>query len=137
MIRSPYRFPSYEPRFVIEDYNPAALHHAIALWKNHDWRHDDSVTHVARYPDTLLMTRGDHPGPFHPWEKLPVPLAPADIVPFITSWLATAEVDEPEPNFDGSEAKGFSAFWGYFRGEEADNIYGSFVVKTKWFEIHK
>ena len=136
MIRSPFRFDSYEPRFVIEHYDPRLLAHAIALWVSCDY-HGGPVTHAARSPTTLLLTRGDHPGPFHPWEKLPRPLAMDEVAPYIASWLKTATVEEPEPNFDGSEAKGYSAFWGYWRGEELEHGYGCFIVQTKWFEIHK
>lgn len=134
MIVSPFRFASYEPRFVIEDYNVASLHHAIALWRQLTFR-DEAVTFAAAYPTALLLTGGDHPGPFHPWR--PVSLARADVVAYILKWLDTAEVAEPRPNFDGTEAKGFCAFWGYFNSEELAHGYGSFIVTTKWFEIHK
>lgn len=132
MITSPFRFASYEPRFAIEHHDPRALRHAVELWQDLTFRRGP-VTHAATYPSALLLTGGEHPGPFHPWRRVDAP----DVVDYVTTWLATATVDEPQPNFDGAEAKGFCAFWGYFNGAELDHGYGAFVVTTKWIEIHK
>lgn len=134
MNRAPFHFASYEPRFVLEDHTIASLHHAVALWQRMTFR-PGPVTFAAVYPTMLLLRSGEHPGPFHPWQ--PVEIALADVPAYVAAWLHSATVDEPMPNFDGGETLGYSAFWGYFRGEEVDHSYGALVITTKWFEIHK
>jgi hypothetical protein len=134
-FRSPFRFDSYEPRFAIEDFDTRSLVHAVELWQQMSFK-PGPVTFAAKYPNALLLCAGDHHPPIHPFE--PVSVAVEDVVAYVRAWFETATVEEPRPNFDGDEFKGFCAFPGYFVGQELEpHAYDCFVVVTKWIEIHK
>lgn len=134
MNRASFHFDSYEPRFVIEDYAIASLHHAVALWQRMTFR-PGPVTFAASSPAMLLLTSDPYRKPWHPWQ--PLTLALADVPGYVATWLRSARCDEAMPNFDGGVELGYSAFYGYFRSEEVEHAYGALVVTPKWFEIHK
>jgi hypothetical protein len=134
---SPFASQSWEPRFVVEHYNEAALHSAIELWASM-WHIgfatlDSTVRHVTMRPDCLLV---EHPNARdHAGEPLPEPVALRELTPWIMAWLHTATYPD-QPWFDGGEQKGFCVFWAHYQCAES-GAYGSLVVIPKWFELHK
>lgn len=141
--RPPITSHSWEPRFAIEHYDPAALRNAVELWWLCDlgmrFVPDDPVTHVARGPNWLLVghPRDRDPFPRDFWERLAQPVDQPDLPKWIDAWLETATYPD-KPWFDGGEAKGFSVYWGHYDCTEVHHVaYGALVVLPKWFEIHK
>ena len=138
---SPFASPSWEPRFAVEHYSEAALQSAVALWgqcigTNHKPGSDELVRYATRHPDHLLV---EHPGSWHPGalDALPEPIPLASLAGWIRSWWLSTATYPAEPNFDGSEARGFCVFWAHYNCEEVKGSAGALVVLPKWIEIHK
>lgn len=141
--RSPFASASWEPRFVVEHYEPAAMADAMGLWLlcagEHRLDHAPRIRHVFR-GDAVLYVAHPSSDPGHwplEWATLPEPLGLAALRRYALDWLKEARYPDM-PSFDGGEAAGFCVFWAHYRCEEVPSgVYGPLVVLPKWFEIHK
>lgn len=140
-LRSPFAEASFEPRFVVEHYVSEAVRAAVELW----WL-CSSAEYGAGWRATSWLFRGAdrfqarHPRAGRPysegWEELAEPMTTEQLTEAILSWRDGATYPE-QPNFDGSEAKGFTLFWAHYGYLGQRDSGGGLIVLPKWIEIHK